>query len=71
MSDDDRLREVKFQLVGWILFVICAGLFIAASLRSGDRLGLAASIVFLVACAVFMVPLISALRRKGGPGSQV
>ena len=67
MSDRDRMREIRSQLWGWILFVICAGLFIAASLRSGDHLSLAASIVFLVACGFFMAPLVATLRRHTDP----
>jgi len=56
MSEDNNERDKKLQFLGWILFVICAILFIASSIRNGDWLSLAASILFLVACIFFMIP---------------
>ncbi len=47
----------KVQLAGWLMFVVSAVFFIAASLRAGDRLGLAGGVFFLVACVVFLIPL--------------
>jgi len=58
MSTDDRGRESKFQLWGWILFMVCAFFFIAQSIVNGSALGLVASIIFLVACVVFIIPLV-------------
>jgi Na+/melibiose symporter-like transporter len=58
MASGKRGRERCWQLLGWLLFVLCALLFIAASIRSGDGLALAASLVFLLACVCFIVPLI-------------
>jgi len=49
--------EIRYHLAGWILFVICAVFFLAASWKSGDWLAFSGSVVFLVACLVFMVPL--------------
>ena len=31
-------KELKFQLWGWILFIVCAFIFIASSIRMGDGL---------------------------------
>jgi uncharacterized membrane protein YtjA (UPF0391 family) len=62
MPDDDRNRELKLHLWGWILFVICAVLFIVSSIRNHDILSLVASILFLAGCAVFMIPLVAAIR---------
>jgi hypothetical protein len=56
-------RHKKYQLLGWWLFVFCAVLFIASSLKNGDRLALAGSIIFLAACIVFMIPLLRPGRR--------
>jgi hypothetical protein len=39
--------------------VICAGLFIAASIESKSTLSLIGSIVFLVACLVFIYPIVA------------
>jgi hypothetical protein len=48
----------KLQLSGWILFVLCAILFIISSLQSRDTILLIGSILFLVACVLFIIPLI-------------
>jgi len=50
--------ERTYQLIGWALFVICALFYIFAGLRSGDDLTVIGSLVFLVACFVFMIPLL-------------
>jgi hypothetical protein len=68
MSKDEQAtggqkRDKKIQLCGWALFVTSACFFIAASLRAGDLISLAGGILFLLACLVFLVPLISTPRR--------
>jgi hypothetical protein len=50
--------ELRFQIAGWIIFLVCSGLFIINSLRAGDMLGLAASLVFLLGCLVFLAPYV-------------
>jgi len=62
MSADDGKRETRFHLCGWLLFVVCAGFFIASSIESNDFPGLVGSIIFLIACVVFIVPLV---MKKG------
>ena len=57
-------REDLLQLFGWILFVICALLFLASSIRNRDMLAFYGSLIFLVACFVFMVPLYKSLNGK-------
>jgi len=60
-------RERRFQLSGWILFIVCAGFFIASAIHSHDALYLIGSIVFLVACVLFIIPLVTGkTRRKPG-----
>ncbi len=60
----EEQRERRFNLWGWIGFVVCAGLFIAANLRSGDWLALAASVIFLFGCLLLIIPLLG--RRRDG-----
>ncbi len=48
----------RVQIIGWILFILSALAFIASCVRSGDILGLAGSVLFLVACFIFLVPLL-------------
>ncbi len=62
MLDDDQSRELKFRVWGWIFFVVSAVLYAASSFRSGDVLGLVASVLFLVGCVVFMIPLMAEIR---------
>jgi hypothetical protein len=68
MSDTRGKRNLKFELWGWILFIVCAGFFIAASIQHRDTLSLIASIIFLIACLVFIVPLITKGDRKANNG---
>ena len=48
----------KIQLIGWGLFVLCSILYIISSILSQDWINLIGSIIFFVACLVFMYPLI-------------
>jgi len=56
-------QEIKYQLAGWILFIICAVLFVASSLKNHDILTFMGSVVFLIACIVFLIPLIRPSKR--------
>jgi hypothetical protein len=47
-----------FQLSGWILFIVCAGFFIASALKADDVIMLAGSIIFLSGCVVFIIPIV-------------
>ena len=58
----DGKKELKYQLWGWILFIVCAFIFIASSIRMGDGLMLAGSLFFLVACFLFLIPLLPKLK---------
>ena len=64
MSADDGKREERFHLWGWVLFLVCAGFFIASSIESNDILGLIGSIIFLIACVVIIVPLVIKKRQS-------
>lgn len=52
----------RFQLWGWIIFIFSALFFIAASLRAEDPIGLIGGALFLLACIVFLLPLLAELR---------
>lgn len=51
------LTDRGYQIAGWILFLVSALFFIAASWRAGDVLALAGGVLFLIACVVFLIPL--------------
>jgi hypothetical protein len=53
--------ERKFNLSGWVLFVVCAVFFIISAIKAGDMWYLTGGIIFLVGCVVFIIPLV---RRK-------
>lgn len=55
-------RERKTHLLGWVIFIVCAGFFIASSV-GGSVLGLIGSILFLIACLVFIAPLVMGSKK--------
>ena len=48
----------RLNLGGWTLFVLSALFFMLSTARAGDWIGLAASLLFLIACFLFMAPLL-------------
>ena len=64
-SGHKRCREVRYQLWGWILFIICALFFIAAGIINRDLSTIAGSIIFLIACVVFLIPLSAKSNEDG------
>jgi len=66
MTNGNLHQKIRYQICGWVLFVLCAVFFIASSLQNGDILGLVASIIFLIACFVFIIPLVMNPRRPNG-----
>jgi hypothetical protein len=57
-------KTVCYQLYGWLLFIVCALLFIASSIRNWQPLIFAGSIIFLFACILFVIPLVDSLREE-------
>lgn len=56
-------REIKYHLAGWILFVICAIFFIVSSLKNHDTLSFIGSVLFLIACLLFLIPLFTSYKN--------
>jgi len=50
--------EYFFNMAGWVLFLICSLFYIYNSIQADDPIYLAGSVIFLVACVSFMVPMI-------------
>ena len=61
--ENQTTQEIKYQIVGWMLFIICAIFFIASSLKNHDILTFIGSIIFLIACIVFFIPLVRSGKR--------
>jgi len=57
-----QTTQNRFQLWGWSLFIASALFFMASSMRAEDPVSLAGGALFLVACFVFMAPLLA--QRK-------
>jgi F0F1-type ATP synthase assembly protein I len=51
--------EKRLQLSGWVLFIISALFFTISTIQSGDVMGILGSLFFLVACFVFVIPLLN------------
>jgi membrane-bound ClpP family serine protease len=60
---DRECKAERYQLYGWILFIACALLFIVESFINRQPLLFVGSIIFLLACVLFLVPLIETLRN--------
>ena len=56
------MSHQRWVLAGWLLFIVSALFFIAASWRAGDGLALLGSIFFLIACFAFLVPVLRTWR---------
>jgi hypothetical protein len=64
-SKEDKIGlEIKYQIGGWILFIICAIFFVASSLKNQDTLTFIGSIIFLVACIIFLIPLAKSKKTE-------
>jgi hypothetical protein len=53
-------KDSRLQRYGWSLFIVCAFFFIADGITARSPLTIAASVIFLVGCVLFLIPL---LRR--------
>ena len=60
----------RYQLWGWILFIGSAIFFMAASIRADDPVSLIGGALFLVACFVFLVPLLAELKASVSSSSR-
>lgn len=58
MSARKKERESKFQFYGWVIFVVCSFFFIADSIAAGSPLGIIGSVLFFLACIVFLTPFV-------------
>jgi len=57
-------REIKYQLLGWVLFIFCAIFFILSSLKNHDILTFIGSVIFFIACIVFLIPLLMPKNKR-------
>lgn len=58
MSVNRPDKHTRYHLAGWILFVICALLFLYVAVRDSNLVMTLASLVFLAGCVAFLIPLL-------------
>ncbi|MDM8555639.1 hypothetical protein QUF75_12980 [Desulfococcaceae bacterium HSG7] len=59
-----KKQDLKYQLSGWILFILCAVFFLASSIKNQDTLTFIGSVIFLIACIVFLIPLLRTIKKS-------
>ena len=64
MGRNSLPREKKFELWGWVLFLVSAVFYIVGGIRNGDVVGVLGAVFFFVACIVFLIPFLSGSRRR-------
>jgi len=57
------VQEIKYQLSGWLLFIICAIFFVASGLKNHDILTFIGGVIFLIACIVFLIPIVRSNKK--------
>ncbi len=58
VSNNSPPKAKRYDLWGWLLFVISALFFIVSSVRNGDMVGLFGGVFFLLACVAFLASYI-------------
>jgi len=48
----------RLHLTGWLLFLLCGIIYLIASIRDGDLLMIAGTLCFIMAVAIFLLPVI-------------
>jgi len=52
------MRDEAYQIIGLIGFIIAGIVFIAVGVKSEDWLTILGSIIWMVSCVIWMVPLV-------------
>jgi len=52
------MRERRMHLAGWVMFILCAVLFLISGVRNRDIYSISGNVVFLAACFAFVLPLV-------------
>jgi hypothetical protein len=63
LSNHGPPKVRRYDLWGWLLFIISALFFIVSSIRSGDMVGLLGGLFFLLACVAFLASYLGTHKR--------
>jgi len=55
---DAFMAEKRCQLIGLIGFIIAGFVFIAAGINFGDTLTIVGSVIWVLSCMIWMIPLV-------------
>jgi F0F1-type ATP synthase assembly protein I len=58
------MDRAVFEIVGWLLFIASAIGFTVSAWKSGDNAALIGALLFLIACFVFLYPLLRERMRS-------
>ncbi len=56
------MDERRFQIIGLAGFIIAGFIFIAAGINVGDTLTILGSVVWVLSCLVWMIPLLKSKK---------
>lgn len=59
------MKTFYFELIGLMGFFISGLIFIVAGLRSGDYLSTSGSVVWTIACVLWIIPVLSRRNSQG------
>ena len=51
------MREKHYQMIGLVGFLVAGVIFIATGIRYGDSLTILGSVVWMISCLIWMIPL--------------
>ncbi|WP_216824939.1 hypothetical protein [Roseovarius sp. EL26] len=57
------MTEQRCQLFGLIGFIIAGLVFIAAGINFGDPLTIIVSVIWVISCLIWMIPLLRGTKR--------
>lgn len=63
-GDEGDMDHHGVQIAGWVLFILSALGFTLSAWRSGDDAALIGAILFLIACFVFLIPLMQSRKSR-------
>lgn len=55
------MREKHCQMTGLLGFIVAGVIFIAVGFRHGDSLTILGSVVWVIACIIWMIPLFKSM----------
>jgi membrane protein DedA with SNARE-associated domain len=58
ISETHRMSDEKYQIIGLLGFIVAGFIFIAVGVNFGDKLTIAGSVVWVISCLIWLIPLV-------------